>query len=93
MRDPLELETTEDAGRSLPSYGPGWDSAIEAGIDVTMIEQNLQLSPAERLSQLESANLFVAEVQARTVPDAVRREREQRRLQEKLAMLGPERED
>lgn len=90
MRDPLELETTEDAGRALPSYGPEWDAAIKAGVDVTMIERNLQLSPAERLTQMEAANHFVAEVQLRTVPYAVRREREQRRLEEKLAALGPE---
>ena len=90
MRDLAELETTEDAGRMLPSFGPAWDAAIEAGIDVTMLEHNLGLTPAERLRQMTRANRFLAEVQSRTVPDHVIRSREEQRLQEKLAALGPE---
>lgn len=90
MRDPAELSTTEDAGRALPSYGPAWDAAIEAGIDVTMLEQNLRLTPAERLQQMQQANRFLAEVQARTVPEHVRRARDEARLQEKLRVFGPE---
>jgi hypothetical protein len=93
MRALAELETTEDAGRTLPSYGPDWDAAIAAGVDVTMIEQNLQLTPAERVRQMEEAVGFVFEVQTRTIPEAVRRERDRHRLEEKLAMLGPERDD
>jgi hypothetical protein len=88
-----ELETTEDAGRSLPNYGPDWDAAIAAGVDVTMIEQNLRLTPAERLQQMEEAVCFVLEVQMRTIPEPVRRDRERQRLEEKLAMLGPEQGD
>ena len=47
------LQTTADAGRTLPSYGPAWDAAIEFGIDVTLLEHNLALSPSERLLQLD----------------------------------------
>jgi hypothetical protein len=47
------LRTTADAGRTLPSYGPAWDAAIEFGIDVTLLEHNLALSPSERLLQLD----------------------------------------
>lgn len=39
--------------RSLPSAGPSWDAAIIYGIDVTLIERNLQLSVSERLLQLD----------------------------------------
>jgi hypothetical protein len=88
-----ELMTTEDAGRSLPSYGPDWEAAIAAGIDVTMLEQNLRLTPAERIRQLDEANLFLEEVHARVIPEHVRCEREHHRLMEKLSALGPDLED
>ena len=39
--------------RTQPSYGPAWDAAIEFGIDVSLIEQNLRLSLEERLAHLE----------------------------------------
>lgn len=87
-----ELETTQDAGRMLPSYGPGWDAAIAAGVDVTMIEANLALTPAERIAQMTAATRFIVEVQQRTVPEHVRAARAEARLREKLAALGPERE-
>jgi hypothetical protein len=90
MMDLAELRTTEDAGRSLPSYGPAWDAAIEAGIDVTMLEQNLRLTPAERIQQLDEANLFMEEVQARTLPEGARWARNYHRLMEKLAAFGPD---
>ena len=51
--DPATLQTTEDAGRALPSHGPAWEAAIEFGIDVTLLERNLSLTPTERLQQLD----------------------------------------
>lgn len=51
--DPATLRTTEDAGRARPSYGPAWDAAIEFGVDVTLLERNLALTPSERLHQLD----------------------------------------
>jgi len=34
-----------------PSYGPAWDAAIAAGIDVALLEDNLRLTPAQRVEQ------------------------------------------
>lgn len=39
--------------RRLPSYGPDWDAAIEFGIDVAQLEENLALTPEQRILQLE----------------------------------------
>ena len=93
MKPLAELETTEDAGRSMPSYGAGWDAAIEEGIDVALLESNLRLTPAERIQALVESNRWVDRMQARSVPEGVLRIREDVRLQEKLAALGPETED
>ena len=38
---------------AFPSYGPDWDKAVEMGIDVSLLLENLKLSPTERLKQLE----------------------------------------
>jgi tRNA A-37 threonylcarbamoyl transferase component Bud32 len=46
--DPREL-----LRQAFPSYGPGWDAAIEAGVDVSLLEENLRLTPTERLEQLQ----------------------------------------
>jgi hypothetical protein len=35
--------------RTLPSYGPDWDAAIELGINVMQLEANLERSMLERL--------------------------------------------
>lgn len=75
----------------LPSYGPGWDAAIAAGVDVTMLEANLRLTPAERIAQMLEATRFIVEAQQRTVPEHVRVASARARLEEKLAALGPER--
>lgn len=50
---PSTIEFLDDSLRSLPSHGSDWDAAIEFGIDVTLIERNLTLTPTERLLQLE----------------------------------------
>jgi hypothetical protein len=39
--------------RTQKSYGPDWDAAIEFGIDISLIEQSLQLTFEERLRALE----------------------------------------
>lgn len=51
--DPSELRTSADASRALPSHGPRWQSAIDYGIDSTLIEHNLALSVTERILQLD----------------------------------------
>lgn len=38
---------------SPPSFGPNWDEAIAWGVDVTLILENLALTPSERLRQLQ----------------------------------------
>jgi hypothetical protein len=59
--DLAKLRTTEDACRTLPSFGPAWDAAIAYGIDVTLLERNLELTPSERLLQLDDMlQLFFA---------------------------------
>jgi hypothetical protein len=46
--DPREL-----LRQAFPSYGPDWDAAIKAGVDVSLLEENLRLTPTERLEQLQ----------------------------------------
>jgi hypothetical protein len=86
--DPASLATTEDAGRALGHQGGDWEHAIELGIDVTLLERNLGLSPAERLRLADEHLRLANEIQARTVPEAVRVGLARARLTEKLAALG-----
>jgi len=44
----------------LASYGPEWDRAIAFGIDVTLLLENLALTPLERLLRLQQAADFHA---------------------------------
>ncbi|MFP2927414.1 hypothetical protein ACLESO_19885 [Pyxidicoccus sp. 3LG] len=39
--------------KAYPSYGPDWDAAIEAGVDVSLLLENLELTPTERIEQLQ----------------------------------------
>lgn len=48
MDDPREL-----LRQSFASYGPEWIAAIEAGVDVSLLAENLRLTPTERLEQLQ----------------------------------------
>jgi hypothetical protein len=81
-------DTPLDAMRSLPSYGPEWDAAIELGVDVMMILHNLELSPQQRLEQAARHQHFIDEVQCRTVPPELREKLERERLWEKIDALG-----
>jgi hypothetical protein len=38
---------------AYPSYGPDWDRAVELGVDVSLLDENLSLTPAQRLERLE----------------------------------------
>jgi hypothetical protein len=42
-----------------PSYGPDWDRAIDMGIDVSLIEYNLSLTPEQRILRLHHAQQMV----------------------------------
>jgi hypothetical protein len=44
----------------FPSYGPGWDAAIAFGIDVSLLLENLDLTPTERLRRLQQVASFHA---------------------------------
>ena len=81
-------DTPIAAARSLPSYGPEWDAAIELGVDVTMILHNLERSPGQRLAQAAQHQRFIDEVQRRTVPAELREQLERERLWEKIDALG-----
>jgi hypothetical protein len=81
-------DTPTDAARSLPSYGPEWDAAIELGVDVAMILHNLELSPEQRLEQAARHQRFIDDVQQRTVPPELREQLQRERLWEKIDALG-----
>lgn len=49
-----------------------WQEAIDFGIDVTLLEENLRRTPAERIRQLVVMNRFQHQVQMRTVPEKLR---------------------
>jgi hypothetical protein len=46
--------------RSLKSYGPAWDAAIEYGIDMMHLERNLQLTYEQRLQNACNGIRFAA---------------------------------
>jgi hypothetical protein len=53
-----------------PGAGPAWRAAFDAGIDMSLIEENLRRTPWERLLANERALALVRTVeQATTVPD------------------------
>jgi hypothetical protein len=43
----------EELRAAFPSYGPNWDRAVELGVDVSLLDENLSLTPGQRLAQLE----------------------------------------
>ena len=55
---------------AFPSYGPGWDAAIAYGIDVSLLLENLALTPTERLEQLQAMIEFYEKVRPKDVVDA-----------------------
>jgi hypothetical protein len=55
-----------------PDAGPAWQAAMEAGIDMSLIEASLRLTPAERLAELQKVVNFLLEVQEAGRKDAAR---------------------
>ena len=43
--------------------GPAWRAAVAAGIDMSLVEDSLKLTPAERLAEHEQVIAFLLEVQ------------------------------
>jgi hypothetical protein len=85
-----EVGTTKEAGRAIRSCGPDWDAAVSLGVDVALLLENVASPPWRRLQRLDEMNRLIADIQARTVPEAVRMALEAQRLQEKARFLGPE---
>ncbi len=50
--------------------GPAWREASAAGLDMSLIEQSLEQSPAERLARHQQVLDFVLEVQPERNRDA-----------------------
>jgi hypothetical protein len=55
-----------------PDAGPEWRAAMEAGIDMSLIEASLKLSPEERLAELQQVVNFLLEIQEAGHSDAAR---------------------
>jgi hypothetical protein len=53
-REPIPGERGWLTAADYPGCGPHWRAAIEYGIDVSLLERNLELTPTERLEQLEA---------------------------------------
>jgi hypothetical protein len=47
-----------------PDAGPAWRAAHEAGVDVSLLEATLQLTPEERLVEHQQVLDFLLQVQA-----------------------------
>ena len=47
-----------------PDAGPAWRAAYEAGVDMSLIEDALKLTPEERLAEHQQVIDFLLEVQA-----------------------------
>jgi hypothetical protein len=46
-----------------PDAGPAWRAAMEAGIDLSLIEYSLRLTPEQRLAEHQQVIDFLLEVQ------------------------------
>jgi hypothetical protein len=46
-----------------PEAGPAWRAAHAAGIDISLIEDSLQLTPEQRLAEHQQVIDFLLEVQ------------------------------
>lgn len=53
--DPLLLTPESFADQLRSRGGPAWQAAIDYGIDVTLLERNLDLSPTDRMRQHDEA--------------------------------------
>ena len=67
-----------------------WQRAIEFGIDVTLLEANLALTPAQRLRELVAMNRFHEQIQSRTLTPSQRAEIDSRELELKFGSLADE---
>jgi hypothetical protein len=47
-----------------PDAGPAWLAAMETGMDMSLVERNLRLSPWERLLQNDSALALIRSLES-----------------------------
>jgi hypothetical protein len=60
---PAELAAELSAGYQCPAdAGPAWREAVRMGMDMSLIESNLEMTPWERLLQNDSFLQFVEEI-------------------------------
>ena len=90
MGDPEHQRLFKEAGRAMGGCGAHWDAAVEMGIDVMLLAENLRVSPAERIAQMDEQNRLAADIQRRSVPEFVRKAMAQRELDAKRRALDPE---
>ena len=69
---------------------PACAAALELGIDVTLLEANLRLTPAERLQAYMRQLRLQERLQAANLSAEQLRAVEKRALQEKLERYGPQ---
>ena len=69
---------------------PALREAIEFGIDISLLESNLALTPAQRIRQLTAMNRLQWEIRMRTLTPEERERLDARELAEKLATLPAE---
>lgn len=55
LLDPLLLTPEDFADQLRSGGGPAWQAALDYGIDVTLLERNLELSPTDRMRQHDEA--------------------------------------
>ena len=63
-----EAPTSEPSERD--SFGPAWDAAIQAGIDVHLLLENLELTPTERIEQLQRMTELYEALRPKKLMDA-----------------------
>jgi hypothetical protein len=57
-----------------PDAGPAWRAAHEAGLDMSLIEGSLKLTPEQRLAEHQQVIDFLLEVQVAECPSKYRLE-------------------
>jgi hypothetical protein len=62
--DERTLEEMNGKYRLPPDAGPAWRAAHEAGLDMSLIEDSLKLTPEQRLAEHQQVIDFLLEVQA-----------------------------
>lgn len=63
MIDEVTLAQMNGRYEMPPDAGPAWRAAFEAGIDMSLIEASLKLTPEQRLAEHQQVIDFLLEVQ------------------------------